>query len=155
MPVWIRRSARAAILREARRQPALETGGALFGYLAAEGVVVVRCGVAAGRSTRRAFRFVPDPYDLQRQIDRVIAESSGENYLVGEWHTHPSGAPHLSGTDTSSLRDIAHNHAVGIERPAAIVVAPTLVRRSRLGIGAFVWDPGVNKPKAQRVIVVD
>jgi hypothetical protein len=83
----------------------------------------------------------------------MIAESDGRHYLVGEWHTHPSGAPHLSYTDTASLSAIADNPAVGVERPAALVVAPTLVPNRRVSIGAFLWQPDLRRPKRERLIV--
>lgn len=139
--VWFDRSARAAMLREARARRVVETGGALFGYLSSDAVVIERIGVARGRTRRTPVTFRPDPADLQEQIDEIIAGSDGRRYFLGEWHTHPIGLPYLSRTDKRSVQATAENPAVAVDRPTAIVVAPTGVPHARMRVAAFVWDP--------------
>lgn len=138
--VWIADTARATMLREARARPRTETGGGLFGYVAGDATVVEHAGIAGGRTRRGPTRLEPDPDDLQAQIDRLIADTDGARYLVGEWHTHPWGRPKLSVTDTTSLRRTAENPAVGLPRPLAIIVVPRPAR-ARPRFGVHVWDP--------------
>ena len=125
---------------EARARPRVETGGGLFGYESDAIIVIERIGVAGGATKRTATSFIPDHLDLQRQIDRAIAETKGRCYLVGEWHTHPWGVPCLSRTDKASVRRTADRPAIGLARPVAIVLAPTGVPGTRLRLGAYLWD---------------
>lgn len=141
MTLWISDAAREAMAEEARTRPRVETGGGLFGYESDATIVIEQIGVARGATKRTATSFIPDHLDLQTQIDRVIAETDGRCYLVGEWHTHPWGVPYLSRTDKASVRRTADRPAIGLARPVAIVLAPTGVPGARARLRAFRWDP--------------
>jgi proteasome lid subunit RPN8/RPN11 len=102
-------------------------------------------------TARSPARFVPDPQDLQRQIDQTLAESEGRRYLVGAWHTHPLGRPKLSRTDRGSIRRVAATPAVGIAQPVAIVLAPTRGSRRAIELGAWVWSQAGAKVAAANI----
>jgi integrative and conjugative element protein (TIGR02256 family) len=137
------------MLTEARSRRGVETGGGLFGYASHSAIVVTQASVAGGTTKRTLLSFTPDHHDLQEQINRVIDETKGRCYLIGEWHTHPWGVPHLSRTDRMSVRRTAEQPGAGITSPVAIVIAPTSMPRARIRIGAFVWDPQSRKPVRQ------
>jgi integrative and conjugative element protein (TIGR02256 family) len=146
MIVWLAAAAKERMLAEARQRRTAETGGGLFGYVARDAIVVEHAAIAGGTTKRTGWTFVPDPTDLQRQIDEIIAATNGHRYLVGEWHTHPLGLPYLSPTDKTSVRRTATSSGTNLEQPTAIVVAPTAIPRTRERIGAFVWDPATKRP---------
>jgi integrative and conjugative element protein (TIGR02256 family) len=149
--VWVSNLARTAMLTEARSRRGVETGGGLFGFASDAAIVITQVTVAGGTTTRTMLSFTPDHRDLQEQINRVIDETEGRVCLIGEWHTHPWGVPHLSPTDEMSVRRTADQPGAGIARPVAIVIAPTGVPRARMRVGAFVWDPKSRKPIKQPV----
>jgi integrative and conjugative element protein (TIGR02256 family) len=138
--VWLERDV-LCILESAARRRCTEAGGGLFGYVADGAVVVEAVTVARGRSQGTATSFRPDAEDLQKQIDTAIRESDGLRYLVGEWHTHPTGRPYLSPIDVGSVRRTATNPKTGLSRPVAVVLAPTAKPRTRPDLAAFVWEP--------------
>jgi integrative and conjugative element protein (TIGR02256 family) len=43
-------------------------------------------------------------------------------FYVGEWHTHPGGAPVPSITDVAALRTIANHNEVYIENPILLII---------------------------------
>lgn len=124
------------MLAETRSRRIVETGGGLFGYLAGADVVVEEISVAAGQTRRAVVRFHPDVADLQARLDEVLGRSEGSRHLVGEWHTHPWGAPYLSRTDKASIRAAAENDEVGLPNALAIVLAPTLLPQARIRLAA-------------------
>ena len=154
MIVWLAEATSDGLLRAATRR-ITETRGGLFGYATASAIVVDGFTVARGRTSRTATTFCPDAADLQAQIDATIRTSAGRRYLVGEWHTHPTGRPHLSSTDTASVKRTAANERVGLDRPVAIVLAPTAVLRRQPHLGAYVWDPAAARPTRTQIRVFD
>jgi integrative and conjugative element protein (TIGR02256 family) len=142
--LWLDIDARGVIEAESARRRLRETGGPLFGYDAEEGgVVVVRAFGPGPNARHRRFHYVPDRRDTQAAIERVFKESDGSHLYLGEWHSHPLGPARPSGTDITTLADIAAEEAVGLRQPIALIqqtktVRPTVVMGALVGVR---WNP--------------
>jgi integrative and conjugative element protein (TIGR02256 family) len=144
LTVWLAEQARHDIAAEACRHRVTETGGALFGYVADDGTVVIERATRPGPAARhRPTSFRPDRAAIQRDIEAVIAESDGRRYLVGEWHTHPLGPPRPSSRDCRSVASTAADVGVGLERPVLIIQSTVpWGRRVRAGeMTCWIWCP--------------
>lgn len=59
---------------------------------------------------------------INKWLERVFNQSNGETIYLGEWHSHPNGAPYPSETDYNSMKRIAQNTDVRIETPLLLIV---------------------------------
>jgi integrative and conjugative element protein (TIGR02256 family) len=116
------------MLAEARRWRVRETGGALLGWRDAEQTVVMRVlgpGPAArhGRSS-----FEPDTEWQLEQGRRIYAESERTIAFLGDWHTHPFGAPKPSSQDKLTARLMAEDPAFRTPVPLYAIAGRTTGR---------------------------
>lgn len=141
--VWVAADAVATIEAHTRRFRLRETGGALFGYEAADGDLVVTeaCGPGPNAKHHR-FRLVPDRDHTQAAIHRILKSSHGRDTYLGEWHSHPLGRPRPSAKDIETLDDISSQEGVRLPRPLALIQQTQPIRmRTQMGeLGAFRWD---------------
>ncbi len=101
----------------------LETGGMLIGYIASTGEPVVTSIIGPGpKAKHRRFKFTPDgPYQQAMLETHFSATEERETYL-GDWHTHPKGAPTLSYLDKCTLARIAKEPRSQISQPVMIIL---------------------------------
>jgi integrative and conjugative element protein (TIGR02256 family) len=136
-PVWLRRTAYAAMTIEADDKAPNETGGVLIGYERESAIVIVECVGPGPKAIHEPNRFVPD-YDFQeREIARIYEQSGRIHTYLGDWHTHPAGSLRLSAVDCSTLRRIARHRAARLRTPLMIIAGPPDWRLS-----AWCWTPG-------------
>jgi integrative and conjugative element protein (TIGR02256 family) len=122
--IWLARGARLAIEREACRHRLQETGGPLFGYEGADGSVVIDAAEGPGPRARHGrFRYSPDREAIARAIERLLAASGGERYLVGEWHSHPLGHARASARDRRSVQAMSEDEELALVHPVALIQA--------------------------------
>jgi len=135
--------ARAAIAQEAGRRRTRETGGALFGFVDGEDVVVV-CAYGPGpRARHRRASFEPHGGTTQ-EIMRAVREDSRQRFrFLGSWHTHPGGVAAPSDRDAATACEIASDAAVLLAAPLLLIQATR--RRGRYAepteLAAWRWDP--------------
>jgi integrative and conjugative element protein (TIGR02256 family) len=142
--VWVAADAVATMEAEARRFRLRETGGALFGYKAGNGDLVVTESCGPGpNATHHRFRLVPDRDHTQAAIYRILKSSQGRDTYLGEWHSHPLGRPRPSTKDIETLDDISSQEGVRLPRPVALIQQTKPIRmRTQMGeLGAFRWNP--------------
>lgn len=94
--------------QEGQRAYPRETGGVLLGYFSNEGAPVVYAATGPGPDAEHhPSWFVPDHAWQCEQIDLIYNKSNGVWVYLGDWHTHPDGAPAMSWIDHRTLLSIA------------------------------------------------
>jgi integrative and conjugative element protein (TIGR02256 family) len=67
--------------------------------------------------------FLPDGRWQQAELERVYAESGRVTTYLGDWHSHPEGAPIPSRKDKRTARRVARVADARAPRPLTIIVA--------------------------------
>lgn len=115
----------------------LETGGIMLGW--ENGDIVVSNIIGPGpRAVHRRASFDPDTEWQDHQLAEKYEASGRTLVYLGDWHTHPGGAPTPSRRDRKTLATIAGY-------PAARCAAPIMVI---LGQG----DDGLWTPASHRLV---
>lgn len=112
------------MVEEARRREPRESGGVILGYEAKNSsdlvaVTVIGPGPAA---KHRRTRFEPDGEWQEAQIASAYEESGRLTTYLGDWHTHPGGAPSPSRRDQRTARRIARHHDARAPHPLMLIV---------------------------------
>ncbi|HEY9777216.1 MAG TPA: Mov34/MPN/PAD-1 family protein [Planktothrix sp.] len=102
----------------------LETGGIIYGSYTDNNRCASIAGITAQTSDSRAGRtwFHRGVNRLQKFLNNLW---STKLYYLGEWHFHPSGAPHPSGRDLSSLKSIAASSKTNCSDPLMLIIGGT------------------------------
>jgi integrative and conjugative element protein (TIGR02256 family) len=114
----------AAMRKMAASSRPQETGGTLVGHYSEdrrEAFVTSALEANTGARKQRA-RFYRPPDNVDGQLARIYEESGGLTHYLGEWHTHPGGAPTPSPTDLSTLRSLASSRSVATDTPFMIIL---------------------------------
>lgn len=119
--IWIASTALACMEQDACEYFPLETGGLLVGYRLGPNQVVTAIIGAGERAVRTKISFEAD-HDYQcAELDRFFFDSMGVTVYLGDWHTHPSSSPELSGTDRRTLARIARHSPANCTSPLMLV----------------------------------
>jgi integrative and conjugative element protein (TIGR02256 family) len=86
-----------------------EDGGILLGCYRGPHLEVTDFTRSAPGDERRRYSFVRQDPAHQTAATRAWRKSGETTTFIGEWHTHPYGAPEPSGIDTNSWFDLARN----------------------------------------------
>lgn len=118
----------AAMRRMAASSKPRETGGTLVGHYSEDRrEAFVTCALEAKTGARKQrTRFYRPPDDVDGQLARIYQESGGLTHYLGEWHTHPGGAPAPSPTDLSTLRSLAKSRSVATDTPFMVILGGNL-----------------------------
>ena len=110
--------------RYARRRSPNETGGTLVGTYSADKTIAhvekslsVRTGEI---STPTSFYRPPDNED--GQIERIFESTEGQQYYLGEWHSHVASTPKTSKRDIDSLMNIAKSGRTNTITPILMII---------------------------------
>jgi hypothetical protein len=134
----------------AERETALpaETGGILLGTVDLERCTVHVCGtLPAPRDSRHSpMFFVRGAEGLRDEVDALRARTAGMLTYLGEWHSHPRGAPTAPGNDDELLFDHLHRIVGPVARPYCMAIAGDSGLWLRLAISESVlgevwWAP--------------
>jgi len=140
---WIHRDALDDLHTEARRRLVRETGGALLGWSDKSEVVVRRILGPGPRATHGLSHFEPDA-DWQGERGREIYFASGRTIAyVGDWHTHPRGAPTPSLQDNKVMATIAGDPDFRAPHPVSAIVGRSwlaAIRRRPRELVVYIWD---------------
>ena len=142
MTVLIDTRAREAIADVARRRRRCETGGALFGFVDGENVIVACAYGPGSRARHRPASFEPHRPTTEAIMRAVREESSRRFRFLGSWHTHPGGVAAPSGRDTATAAEIADDGAVLLPSPLLLIQATRRVGRGAepTDLAAWRWD---------------
>lgn len=80
----------------------------------------------------------------------LFMRTQGKQHYVGEWHSHPSGPPHPSGTDNRTLRAIAWDTATNCPECILLILGGDLVRDPTLGVYVYSRQRGRIELSAER-----
>lgn len=105
--IWLANSARSEMLKHRSDSFPLETGGILLGYSTEENNQnhwVVTSVTGPGESAKHGkYRFTPDDKYHISEAKRHYYQTSGTEYYLGDWHTHPDGSCVTSFLDRMTL----------------------------------------------------
>lgn len=104
-----------------------EGGAALFGSYSGDGKVAFIEGVApeTKNSESGRYQFKRGASGLAAFFRRLFTRSKGEQYYVGEFHSHPGGTPEPSCTDEQTQYSIARDATSCCEAPILLLVGGT------------------------------
>lgn len=99
------------VVKVARRHYPNEVGSPLFGSYSDDGHEARVSGIGPlspdSRGTRSTFS--RGVRGLREFFANLFKNSQGRMHYVGEWHSHPNGAPIPSGTDDANMMAIARD----------------------------------------------
>jgi integrative and conjugative element protein (TIGR02256 family) len=131
--VWISAKLLSSLAEEAEKHAPNETGGVLMGYWADPSSLVIRVCLGPGPAAiHEKYRFVPDHEYHVTEVENIFRQSNGSCTYLGDWHSHPEGAPLLSQKDRRTLKFIATDAKARAPAPIMLLVA-----------GGPVWNPVV------------
>jgi integrative and conjugative element protein (TIGR02256 family) len=123
MNFWLSQILYEEMVAEAWKWSPLETGGALVGYVADSGDIVVTALIHAGpRARRTRWSFRPDAGFQNREIARHYEGSGRLDGYLGDWHTHPGGSSRMSWRDRRTLQAIADYPHARIRNPVMVIL---------------------------------
>ncbi|MFC4905562.1 Mov34/MPN/PAD-1 family protein [Kocuria oceani] len=99
-----------------------ETGGILLGQSSLGSFRVMHTIGAGPEAEHYSRSFTPDRDWQYDQIDEIWAKTGGKIEYLGDWHTHPTGAPIPSNTDQTLLRRTAGNPACQCPHPLMLIL---------------------------------
>lgn len=123
---WFRPDALTELYAEAHRWRTRETGGALLGWRDGDATVVARI-LGPGPQARHGVRwFEPDVKWQNEQGSRIYRASGRTVAYLGDWHTHPLGAPRPSRQDAETAKLIAEDTAFRAAIPLYAILGRSL-----------------------------
>jgi integrative and conjugative element protein (TIGR02256 family) len=110
------------VLELGRRAAPKETGGVLVGYYTEAQDCAVVTEVSGAPPDSRSGRnfFVRGTAELQRWLNRLWRRE--RRFYLGDWHSHPGGAPRASPTDIAQLKEIAEDESRKCPEPVALLI---------------------------------
>lgn len=129
--VWLPKSAWFSMHDLATKAWPSETGGVMCGYVARGNDVVVELLSNAGpQAEHTPGRYVPDyEFDIEF-VAKAYGDSGRSTTYLGDWHTHPGGAPTPSLTDRRALWRVARCQEARQAFPVSLI----------LGVVEDAWD---------------
>ena len=96
------------LIDKAKEMTPLETGGILIGYYDKECkyAIVTDIHHIPGNEERS---YIRDADIMMKILERVSKYSRGEEYYIGEWHTHPGDNPDPTDIDDKTMFDISES----------------------------------------------
>lgn len=127
------------MLRLARSQAPVEVGTSLVGSYSDDGHHAEVQSLAPVSQDSRGARatFHRGVAGLRRFFRELFATSRGRTHYVGEWHSHPGGAPFPSGTDEVNTLEITHDPKSMCPECILIILA---LRDDIPDLGVFVFS---------------
>lgn len=126
-------------LRHEIRGRMREIGGVLVGeHVADETFRIVDISVQLSGGT--AAHFVRDPVQAKAFLDKFFLRTDHAyqrfNY-IGEWHSHPRFVPLPSGEDCTTMLELVHDPAVGVNFAVLIIARHRLLGGMQLSATMF------------------
>ena len=130
-----------SMARLARSHLPREVGTALSGSYSDDGHMASVTGLAPVSPDSRGarFSFYRGARGLFEHFHSLFRSSRGRTHYVGEWHSHPGGAPYPSGTDDRNMFAIARDPHTLCPESILLIFA---VAGHREELGVFVYSKG-------------
>ena len=74
---------------------------------------------------------------MRRFFAKVFVASAGMRHYVGEWHSHPCGAPRPSGTDDTALHAICQDARVKCPEVVLVLVGGAIPSATHVGVYVY------------------
>ena len=72
------------------------------------------------KSTRILFRRFAS--GINKALSEIFNQTQGQQYYLGEWHSHPNALPMPSGKDIRTMKGIVNNGNIRINTPLLLIV---------------------------------
>lgn len=128
---WFDRRAHRKLTGEARHWKLRETGGALLGWREDDQTVVAHVLGPGPNAVHRQHSFEPDGPWQQRQGAHIYRDSGRMVTFLGDWHTHPFGAPMPSSQDSKTATMLADDPRFRTPVPLYAILGRTTWPRAR------------------------
>jgi integrative and conjugative element protein (TIGR02256 family) len=120
--VWVPEQLLALWEEEAAEHAPDETGGMLVGYWSESGGAVITETIDGGPDAiRRPSRFEPNGAWQQQRLDEIYLQSGRLQTYLGDWHSHPHGAPRPSFRDRETAKKVATAKEARAPRPLTVI----------------------------------
>jgi integrative and conjugative element protein (TIGR02256 family) len=128
--------------RRAAKAAPRETGGTLVGHYSKDNreAVVTKALESMTGARKSRTRFYRPPDDVDGQLARVYEGSGGRIHYLGEWHTHPGGAPSPSTTDLNTLQGLARSRSVATDTPFMVILGSDICGTTSVSCTLFEKD---------------
>ncbi|MFE2541000.1 Mov34/MPN/PAD-1 family protein [Actinacidiphila glaucinigra] len=120
--VYLTAPAAEAITTELRTADhTTETGGILLGHHTHDHAVIHHAGTPGPAAVRTPTYFLRDLAHAQALAGTAFAHD--RSIWIGEWHTHPTGAPIPSERDTATYRQLLGDPELGFHSVISLIFA--------------------------------
>jgi integrative and conjugative element protein (TIGR02256 family) len=139
-----------AMLRLARRHHPNEIGTSLVGSYSDDGHGAFVAGLAPVSDDSHGARttFHRGVAGLRRFFEKLFTASKGRSHYIGEWHSHPGGAPVPSSTDEANTLEIANDPRAQCGECILVIVA---LQRNKAVLGVYIFSRGRGRTALIRV----
>ena len=129
----------------ARKHYPNEVGTSVVGRYSPDGFRADVLGLAplSADSVGTRFSFLRGVKGLKQFYDRLMHRFHGQRYYVGEWHSHPDGAPQPSGTDRTNQSQIASDNSANCEEVVLIILGGDFMKNTTLNVQVYSRTSGV------------
>jgi integrative and conjugative element protein (TIGR02256 family) len=104
-----------------------EYGGIFVGnYSEDRATALVTDTILPKQYKNSGFQFKRSSDYLNKKLKTLYEESKGEIFYIGEWHSHPNGAPKPSSTDLKAMAEIAISDKVTVDTPLLLIAGISL-----------------------------
>lgn len=114
---WVDKKNLELAISESERWCPKETGGVLMGYWSDNDVVITNLIGPGPKAVHKRRSFTPDDQWQANEIAKIYNESKRVITYLGDWHSHPYGAPELSIKDLVTLFRVARHKPARAPKP--------------------------------------
>ncbi|RDI09738.1 ThiF family adenylyltransferase [Flavobacterium sp. AG291] len=99
-----------------------EFGGVFVGKLFHNSILIEKILIPDDYKNGRTI-FVRHPGTLNQRLKSIFDTTKGKVVYIGEWHSHPDGAPLPSQTDISAMKEISETESINITSPLLMIAS--------------------------------
>ena len=116
-----------------------EIGTSLIGRYSEDGfdAIILDITPITSDSKRSGYSLIRGIKGLQLFFSSLRKSSGGQNYYVGEWHSHPDGSPVPSNIDDSTQHEIATDKRVHCPESILVIVGGNLHTAPKIGVFVY------------------
>lgn len=116
-----------------------EIGSSLIGYYSNDGfdAYVLDIAPISSDSIAERFSLYRGIEELQNYFKKLFKTHRGQIYYIGEWHSHPKGAPITSGIDDDNQIQISNDPKTNCPESILVIVGGNFLEKPEMGIFVY------------------
>ncbi|CAG0954407.1 desampylase [Flavobacteriales bacterium] len=99
-----------------------ECGGIFVGKITDDSTATIEKMILPKKFRSTPVYFVRLTGFINKWLKDIFKKHNGDVIYLGEWHSHPNGSSHPSGTDIKAMKEIASNPDIRIQTPILLIV---------------------------------